>query len=303
MIYNNHFGFVEDPFGVTPDPKFLFMSKAHEDALAHITYGIHQRRGFIMFTGEVGSGKTTLIRHVFDNLDPSVRTAMILNPRTDPHELLKFINQDFGLRVRGTTTLKSLMDDLNRFLLDCYRHGGNAVLAIDEAQELSAECLEFIRLLSNLETDTAKLLQVVLVGQPELRDIVGQHRLRQLNQRIAIRYHMGPLEESETAIYLNHRLRRAGSLALGFPERGANIIHKFSRGIPRLVNLAADRTLLNAFNDGAIAIKPRTVEKAIRELTQNDRESPSGLWIALIVAVLFVAIGVTIIGIRTILSL
>ncbi len=302
-MYNNHFGFMEDPFGVTPDPKFLYMSRAHEDALAHIMYGINQRRGFIMLTGEVGSGKTTLIRHIFSTLDPSVRTAMILNPKTEPHELLKSINHDFGLGIRKSATQKSLIDDLNEFLLDCHANGGKAVLAIDEAQELSCDCLEFIRLLSNLETDTAKLLQVILIGQPELREIIGRHRLRQLNQRIAIRYHLGPLDRQETKHYLNHRLRMAGSLALSFPESGAKLIHKYSGGIPRLINLAADRTLLGVYNDGAITVRPRNVKRSIKELLQGNRARPSPLWTAFVVLVLLVCIGAVFVGLRAILSL
>lgn len=296
MIYNDHFGFNEEPFGVTPDPKFLFMSSAHEEALAHITYGIDHSRGFIMLTGEVGSGKTTLIRHVFESLDPAIRTAMILNPRMDPLELLKFINHDFGLRVKANATQKSLMDDLNAFLLDCHRRGEKAVLAIDEAQELSPECLEFIRLLSNLETDTKKLLQVILIGQPELREIVGQPRLRQLNQRIAVRYHLGPLKPSETASYINHRLHRAGALALNFPEGCARKIYRYSGGIPRLVNLSADRTLLNVFNEGAISIKSRSVNAALKELGGEKNRGFSALFVAVLIIVLATVLGAAISG-------
>jgi len=294
LIYSDHFGLIEEPFGVTPDPKFLFMSRAHEEALAHITYGINQHRGFILLTGEVGSGKTTLIRHVFEHLDPSVRTAMILNPKMGPFELLKFINHDFGIPARRSATQKSLMDDLNSFLLDCHRAGGTAVLAIDEAQELSPDCLEFIRLLSNLETDTRKLLQIILIGQPELRDIIRQHRLRQLNQRIAVRYHLGPLRPEETSSYINHRLRLAGALAVNFPERSARMIHRFSGGIPRLVNLAADRTLLNAYNRGVISIKERFVREAIDELRDDEKRRPAALWTALVVLLELAAIGLVI---------
>jgi general secretion pathway protein A len=275
MIYNEYFGFIEEPFGVTPDPKFLFMSRGHEEAMAHIMYGIGQNRGFIMLTGEVGSGKTTLIRHIFQTLDPKMRTAMILNPRMDALELLKFINHDFGLEVKGRASHKGLMDSLNDFLLECHREGGKALLVIDEAQELSPECLEFVRLLSNLETDTRKLLQVVLIGQPELRDMVKQERLRQLNQRIAVRYHLEPLDRADTERYLIHRLHVAGALGLSFPNRSVGHIHSFSGGIPRLINLAADRSLMKTFSEGALKIRNRTVRQAVDEL-RDERARKSG---------------------------
>jgi general secretion pathway protein A len=302
LIYNDYFGLTDEPFGVTPDPKFLFMSRAHEEALAHISYGIEHNRGFIMLTGEVGSGKTTLMRHLFDDLGPGYRTAVILNPRMDALELLKFINHDFGISVKRKTTHKSLLDDLNRFLIDCHRKGEKAVLAIDEAQELSVECLEFIRLLSNLETDKRKLLQVILVGQPELREIVDQRRLRQLNQRIAVRYHLGPLKPGETARYVNHRLRLAGALALSFPHRGARMIHRYSGGIPRLINLSADRALLSAFNEGATSIKTSAVREAIRDLEGCSGSGPSPLWRLLVAMLIAAGIGIAIYGIHALLG-
>lgn len=303
MIYNDYFGLTDEPFGVTPDPKFLFLSRAHEEALAHISYGIENSRGFIMLTGEVGSGKTTLMRHLFADLGPGYHTAVILNPRMDTLELLKFINHDFGIAVKRKTTHKSLLDDLNRFLIGCHRKGEKAVLAIDEAQELSVECLEFIRLLSNLETDKRKLLQVILVGQPELREIVGHRRLKQLNQRIAVRYHLGPLKPRETARYVNHRLRLAGAMALSFPARGAKMIHRFSGGIPRLINLSADRALLSAFNEGATSIKTSAVRDALKDLGDGAGRRPTPLWTLLVVMLIAVGIGVTIYGIRSILGL
>jgi general secretion pathway protein A len=302
LIYNDHFGFIEEPFGVTPNPKFLFMSNGHEEAMAHIMYGISQSRGFIMLTGEVGSGKTTLIRHIFNDLPPEIRTAMILNPRMHALELLKLINQDFGINVTGRATHKSLMDTLNGFLLECHKSGGKALLAIDEAQELSAECLEFVRLLSNLETDTRKLLQVVLIGQPELREIVKQKRLRQLNQRIAVRYHLGPLGREETAYYLNHRLHVAGSLALGFPKQGIRLIHRFSGGVPRLINLSADRALMKTFVEGTPRISTKTVKNALKELdNEAGRKSrlrlrPVFLWTTLSALAIAAAFGIMLKG-------
>jgi general secretion pathway protein A len=302
LIYNDYFGFIEEPFGVTPDPKFLFMSNGHEEAMAHIMYGISQYRGFIMLTGEVGSGKTTLIRHIFNDLPPEIRTAMILNPRMHALELLKLINQDFGLNVKGRVTHKGLMDSLNGFLLECHKSGGKALLAIDEAQELSPECLEFIRLLSNLETDKKKLLQVVLIGQPELREIVKHKRLRQLNQRIAVRYHLGPLNLEETAHYLNHRLHVAGSLALSFRGRAVKLIHRFSGGVPRLINLSADRTLMKTFAEGTSRISAATVRNALKELDKEvGRKSrlrlrPVLLWTVLSALVIAGVLGIVVKG-------
>ncbi len=298
MIYNNFFGFNEEPFGVTPDPKFLYLSRKHEDAIAHILYGIKHDRGFIMLTGEVGSGKTTIIRHILDSLGPDVRTAMILNPRMNALELLKFINHDFGLKVRPSATHKSLMEELYGFLLGCHHDGGKAVVAIDEAQELSPECLEFVRLLSNLETDTKKLMQVVLVGQPELRDIIRQQSLRQLDQRIAVRYHLEPLKPEETAEYLSHRLRVAGSIGVGFPEKGVKFIHGYSGGVPRLINLSADRTLMMAYADGTTAIRPATVKAAVEDLREREGAGngsalrPALTWAAILLIFLFTSLGI-----------
>lgn len=270
MIYNSFFGLNEEPFGVTPDPKFLFISRKHEEAIASIDYGITHRRGFIMLTGEVGSGKTTVIRHIFERLEPSVQTALVMNPRMNAFELLKVINHDFGIPARRNATHKTLMDDLNGFLLECRRSGGTAVLAIDEAHEMSTECLEFVRLLSNLETDTKKLIQIILVGQPELRDIVGSKRLKQLEQRIAVRYHLEPLDLEETRRYIRHRLEVAGSGTIIFPEKGLKAIHRFSRGIPRLINLCCDRILLASYANEELRIRTGHIKEVLREFKKEE---------------------------------
>lgn len=303
MIYNDYFGLNEEPFGVTPNPRFLYRSKCHEEAIAHIRYGIEQNRGFIMLTGEIGSGKTTLIRHILGDMDDAYSTAMILNPKMNALELLKFINQDFGLAVKRSATHKTLMDDLNTFLLDVAARDGSAVLVIDEAQELSPECLEFVRLLSNMETDTKKLLQVVLIGQPELRDIVAQPRLRQLDQRIAMRYHLRPLDVQETLMYVSHRLRIAGAVALRFPDSSIKKIHRFSGGIPRLINLAADRTLMKAFAEGSPSIKASAISAALIDLDQargeghgSSTKRPAVIWAtvaATVIALIAVAVALS----------
>lgn len=266
MIYNKFFGFRGEPFGVTPDPRFLYMSKRHEDALAHLNFGISEDKGFVMLTGEVGAGKTTLIRYFLDNLGPDTHSSLIINPMVDPLELLKLINHDFGVACAGGSQ-KDQLEALNNFLLESFSRKEKAVLVIDEAQGLSLECLEFIRLLSNLETNTKKLLQVILVGQPELTKIVSSEPLRQLDQRIAVRYHLGPMDLSDCIIYINHRLKIAGGGMLTFPVNGIKLIYRYSRGIPRLINLTCDRTLLLSYSDGKVKIGADIIKKAIRELS------------------------------------
>ena len=278
MIYDKFFKFREEPFGVTPDPKFLYMSRQHEYALASLNFGMKENRGFVMLTGEVGSGKTTLIRYLLDNLGSDIHTSLIINPMVEPLELLKLTNHDFGVEC-SSDTKKAQMDALNNFLLECYSKNEKAILVIDEAQELSHECLEFIRLLSNLETNTAKLLQVVLVGQPELRNIVSGESLKQLDQRIAVRYHLQPLDFDETVRYINHRLNIAGGGLIKFPEQGVRFIYKYSHGIPRLINLACDRTLLHSYSESDLDIKTKTIKQSLKELekprTAEDKSSSS----------------------------
>ena len=275
MIYNKFFGFREEPFGLTPNPKFLYMSKKHEEAIAHLNFGISENKGFIMLTGEVGSGKTTLIRYLLNNLGSDTHTSLIINPKVDPLELLKLINYDFGVTAADSTE-KYHLEALNNFLLDVFSKNEKAVLIIDEAQELSLESLEFIRLLSNLETNTKKLIQVILVGQPELKRIVASESLKQLDQRIAVRYHLEPLSRADTTIYINHRLRIAGSGMAIFPPKGMKLIYKHSRGIPRLINLACDRTLLLSYSEGKINIDTGMVRKAVRDLKSPDSKGRIG---------------------------
>lgn len=276
MIYDKFFGFREEPFGVTPDPKFLYMSKNHEDALAHLNFGIAENRGFVMLTGEVGSGKTTLIRYLLDNLSSDTRTSLIINPMVDPMEFLKLINHDFGVSCYSNSQ-KDHLDALNNFLLDVFSKNEKAVLIIDEAQELSLECLEFIRLLSNLETNTKKLLQVILVGQPELKTIVASEPLKQLDQRITVRYHLEPLDLNDTIIYINHRLKIVGGGMITFPVKGIKLIYRYSRGIPRLINLVCDRILLLSYAEGKMKIDTITIRNAIRDLIPTAQRGKGDL--------------------------
>lgn len=246
-MYERFFEFVEAPFNQTPDPRFFFSSSKHEEAFAHVLFGIRERKGFIVVTGEVGTGKTTLCRVLLDKLDRRVRTSLIFNPSLTTTELLQTINQDFGLPA-ASTSKKELLDELNRFLLDILPGGGNAALLIDEAQALSIECLEEVRMLSNLETDKEKLLQIVLLGQPELSRKLALPELRQLNQRVALRSMLEPLDLEQTRTYISHRLQVAGgSNKVLFTPAAVEKIHTLSRGIPRLINSVCDKGLLAGF--------------------------------------------------------
>ena len=247
-MYLEFFSLREKPFGLTPDPRFLFFSEKHREALDHLLYGIHQKEGFVLISGDTGTGKTTLCRALMERLDPhEVTTALILNPLLNETELLKAILEDFGLPATGATR-KELLDVLNSFLLKTLAAGKTAVLIIDEAQNLSTNCLEQVRLLSNLETDKEKLIQIILAGSEELPVKLEKSELRHLQQRISLRYHLRPLDRQEARRYLQHRLnmaRAAGSTAF---EKGAyREIYRFSRGVPRLMNIIAERSLLAAY--------------------------------------------------------
>ena len=247
-MYLEFFGLREKPFGLTPDPKFLFFSEKHREALDHLLYGIHQKEGFVLISGDTGTGKTTLCRALLERLDPrEVATSLILNPLLNEEELLKAILEDFGLPSAGATR-KELLDVLNRFLLKTLAAGRTAVLIIDEAQHLSTECLEQVRLLSNLETHKEKLIQIILVGSEELPAKLEAFELRHLQQRISLRYHLRPLDKRETRSYLQHRLNMARAAGSTSFDKGAyREIYRFSKGVPRLINIIAERTLLAAY--------------------------------------------------------
>jgi len=247
-MYLEFFGLREKPFGLTPDPKFLFFSEKHREALDHLLYGIHQKEGFVLISGDTGTGKTTLCRALLERLDPQeVTTSLILNPLLNEEELLKAILEDFGLPSTGATR-KELLDVLNRFLLKTLAAGKTAVLIIDEAQHLSTECLEQVRLLSNLETHKEKLIQIILVGSEELPAKLEAFELRHLQQRISLRYHLRPLDKRETRSYLQHRLNMARAAGSTSFEKGAHReIYRFSKGVPRLINIIAERSLLAAY--------------------------------------------------------
>lgn len=265
-MYETFYGFSEKPFNLTPDPKYLFLSKRHQEAFAHLVYGIQEGGGFVVITGEIGTGKTILCRYLLSQLDPSVEAAFIFNPTLSDLELLKSINDDFGIPSTGQTK-KELIDELNQFLMSKRLEGKNAVLIIDEAQNLDPSVLEQIRLLSNLETEKEKLIQIVLVGQPELRDILARPELKQLSQRVTASYHLLPLDKQETFQYIHHRMKVANkSGGASFEPSALKVIYRHSQGTPRLINLLCDRALLAGFAAGKRRIDATCIRRAILEL-------------------------------------
>ena len=269
-MYQDFFGLREKPFALLPDPRFLFLSRCHREALAHLMYGIEQGEGFIEVVGQVGTGKTTLCRTLLERIGASAETAYIFNPSRTEAELLAAINREFGLPTAARSR-SDLIDELNRFLLTKKAAGRTVLLIIDEAQNLEVEVLEQIRLLSNLETDREKLIQIVLIGQPELEENLARTDLRQLNQRISVRWALRPFPQEETGEYVNHRLRIAGMSGPGpFTPRALRRLHAVSGGIPRVINAIADRALLAAFAAGERRVTPRMVRTAARELPSQE---------------------------------
>jgi len=266
-MYEKFFGFREKPFKLVPNPAYLFLSKSHEEALAHLNYALAQGDGFVEITGEVGTGKTTLCRAFLENLDSSTVAAYIFNPKLGPKQLIKTINDELGIPYEADNT-KDLIDKLNAFLMRQKAEGKKVILLIDEAQNLSKNVLEQLRLLSNLETSQDKLLQIILVGQPELSDMLDSHELRQLGQRITLRYHLTPLSFQETVEYIKYRINIAARKAGVKIDRAAfRRIYRYSRGIPRVINIACDRALLTAFGLNQHKITGNTAQVSIQELS------------------------------------
>ncbi len=268
-MLHEYYGFAEAPFSITPDPRFVYLSERHRDALAHLHYGITQGGGggFVQLTGEVGTGKTTLCRLLLEQLPDNVRVALVLNPLLSPVELLEAIAEELRLdvaAVRGSS--KGLYDTLNAYLIEAYARGLRVVVIIDEAQNLSKDALEQVRLLTNLETATQKLLQMVLLGQPELRDQLERPELRQLAQRITARFHLTPLEAEETAAYVRHRVAVAGATRCPFTRAALKRLHHHSAGVPRLINVIAERALLAGYARDEPSVGEHLVDLAAREV-------------------------------------
>ncbi|BDU17421.1 ExeA family protein [Lysobacter auxotrophicus] len=291
-MYLEHYGLIEPPFSITPDPRFVFLSERHRDALAHLLFGITQGGGggFVQLTGEVGTGKTTLCRLLLEQVPENTRVALVLNPRVTPIELLESVCEELHIDLdgrRGST--KALVDALNAYLLDAYAQGLRVVLVIDEAQNLSVEALEQVRLLTNLETPTQKLLQIVLLAQPELRRMLAREDLRQLAQRITARFHLTPLDGAETGDYLRHRYRVAGGTRFAFDASAVKRIHAHSGGVPRLINVIAERTLLAGFAHDVPLLDARWVDRAAAEVLPAKTRGTRRWVIALPVAALLLA--------------
>lgn len=266
-MYCQFYNLTEKPFNITADPAFFFLSKRHEEAIYHIKYGINERKGILCITGEIGTGKTTLCKAILNQLDKTTKTAFVLNPNFSASQLLEIIINDFGLNPKSKSKL-AFVSALNEFLMQQAQVNNNAILIIDEAQNLTPRQLEQIRLLSNLETEKEKLLQIILVGQPELNQKLNLFSLRQLRQRVTVQYHILPLEKNEIKDYITHRLKVAGSNngELYFDDEAIEEIFKFSGGTPRLVNILCDRALLASFVKEKYKITKDLIEEAIKEL-------------------------------------
>jgi general secretion pathway protein A len=267
-MYLSFFGLNEKPFAITPDPRYLFLSERHAEALAHLLYGINEAGGFVQLTGEVGTGKTTTIRSLLSQTPKNAEVALILNPRMTAPEFLLTICEEIGIGVPDSAagSLKDLVDILNDYLLKAHASGRRVVLVVDEAQNLAPDVLEQVRLLTNLETNTQKLLQIILIGQPELRELLGRNELRQLAQRITGRYHLDPLSADETTAYVRHRLRVAGATTDIFTPYALKEIYRLSGGVPRVINVIADRALLGAYTQDSHRVGGNLVRAAATEV-------------------------------------
>jgi general secretion pathway protein A len=276
-MYTNYFHLKQAPFSIAPDPRYLFMSERHREALAHLLYGIGSGGGFVLLTGEIGAGKTTVCRCFIEQVPDDCRLAYIFNPKLTVEELLQTICDEFRIQVASAAGVKAYVDAINAYLLDSHAQGHNNVLVIDEAQNLSAQVLEQLRLLTNLETSERKLLQIILIGQPELRAMLARPELEQLAQRVIARYHLGPLSAAETGAYVAHRLAVAGEQGAGpIPAALAPQIHRLTDGVPRRINLLCDRALLGAYVENSREVTPAILRRAAREVFAGDDALAAG---------------------------
>ena len=278
-MYAAYFGLKQEPFSIAPDPRLLFMSERHREALAHLLYGVRGGGGFVLLTGEIGTGKTTVCRSFLEQVPGNVNLAYIFNPKLTVPELLETVCHEFGIDLpakTGSRTVKEYLDPLNAFLLQSHAAGRNNVLVIDEAQNLSAEVLEQLRLLTNLETSERKLLQIILIGQPELREMLARPELEQLAQRVIARYHLQALAEPESAQYVRHRMEVSGlERPLPFDRKALRRVHTLAGGVPRRINLLCDRALLGAFGNGQGVVTRAVVEQAAKEVFDAASPQPS----------------------------
>lgn len=302
-MYNTYYGFKEKPFKLVPNPEYLFLSKSHEEAYAHLSYATRQGDGFVAITGEVGTGKTTLCRAFLNSLDSNTETAFIFNPRLNAVQLLQAINTEFGIPAHAGN-IKDLIDILNIFLLKKKAQQKNVIVLVDEAQSLSTETLEMLRMLSNLETTRAKLIQIILVGQPELADLLETYELRQLGQRINLSCHLLPLNFKETCHYIRHRINIAANRPSDlFTPKALKIIFRHTGGTPRKINIACDRALLTAFSLGKKKVNDTIAKTAVLEISgrgRGQRASRSGFFGKILLAVcsVFIIVAVTALAVR-----
>ena len=292
-MYLSFFGLNEKPFSITPDPRYLFLSERHAEAMAHLLYGIKEAGGFIQLTGEVGTGKTTIVRSLLAQIPENAEIALILNPRMTAPEFLLTLCEELGIGVPDSAagSLKDLVDILNDYLLRAHAAGRRVVLVVDEAQNLAPDVLEQVRLLTNLETNTQKLLQIILIGQPELRELLDRSELRQLAQRITGRYHLDPLSAPETVAYVRHRLRVAGTTSEIFSRRALQKIHRLSGGVPRVINILCDRALLGGYSLDRHRVTTTLVRQAGSEVFGRHTARPWIAWSGAAAALLLLAGG------------
>jgi len=281
-MYTQFFHLKQSPFSIAPDPRYLFMSERHREALAHLLYGIGSGGGFVLLTGEIGAGKTTVCRCFMEQIPENCKLGYIFNPKLSVEELLLSICDEFGVVLppqgAGAVSVKTYVDAINAYLLASHAQGRNNVLIIDEAQNLSAEVLEQLRLLTNLETSERKLLQIILIGQPELRDILARPELEQLAQRVIARYHLGSLSEAETGAYIEHRLAVAGASAMApFPRQLMRLVHGLAKGVPRRINLLCDRALLGAYVENQPQVTRKILKRAASEVFAGQDAGGAGL--------------------------
>lgn len=280
-MYTQFFNLKQSPFSIAPDPRYLFMSERHREALAHLLYGIGSGGGFVLLTGEIGAGKTTVCRCFMEQIPADCKLGYIFNPKLSVEELLLSICDEFGIALApagaGPVSVKTYVDAINAYLLASHAQGRNNVLIIDEAQNLSAEVLEQLRLLTNLETSERKLLQIILIGQPELREMLARPELEQLAQRVIARYHLGSLSEAETGTYIEHRLAVAGASAMApFPRQLMGLVHSLTKGVPRRINLLCDRALLGAYVENQPQVSRTILKRAAAEVFAGQEAAPRG---------------------------
>jgi general secretion pathway protein A len=273
-MYTSFFGLNEKPFSISPDPRYLFMSERHTEALAHLMYGVRESGGFIQLTGEVGTGKTTLVRSLLQQVPGTADVALILNPQLSKNEFLSTICEELGIQLPDkANSIKTLINALNVYLLENHSRARRTILIVDEAQNLRLDVLEQVRLLTNLETTKQKLLQIILIGQPELRDLLSRNDMRQLAQRVTGRYHLEPLSQQETQVYIDHRLKVAGAVGPIFSKAGKKELYRLSHGVPRRINVIADRALLGAFTQDVREVTPKLLRKAAAEVLDRTTAS------------------------------